>query len=110
MIPETPRPRTGPHPGVNSEHWSVLEIVLGTSLLARVCGPFDDEHNAARLEYLTDLVARLRRSYDTLGIQQWFMQQSEAVSATPVDVLQGDWNPNDAGPRLLQEGLPPARG
>lgn len=95
---------------MNSEHWSVLEIVLGTPLLARVCGPFDDGGSDARLEYLMDVVARLRRLYDSLGIQQWFEQERPAISAAPIDVLRGAWHPDDEGPRLLREGLAPARG
>lgn len=94
---------------MNSEHWSVLEIVLGTALLARVCGPFDDGRDPDRLAYLLDVVARLRRSYDTFGVQQWFEQHSEVVQAAPVDVLVGGWDPDDERPRRLREALPPAR-
>lgn len=87
----------------------MLEIVLGTRLLARVCGPFDDGLSDQRLAYLVDLVARLRRSYDTSGVQQWFEQHSEVVQGAPVDVLAGDWDPDDERPRRLREALPPAR-
>lgn len=84
--------------------------MLGTPLLARVCGPFDDGASDARLEYLMDVVARLRRSYDSFGIQQWFEQESPAVSAAPIDVLCAAWDPDDEAPRLLREGLPPRHG
>ncbi len=94
---------------MNSEDWSLLEIVLGTPLLARICGPFDDSHNAARLEYLTDVVTRLRRSYDTLGVQEWFLTKSPTVGVAPVELLTGAWNPHDLHPRQLRDVLPPAR-
>lgn len=93
---------------MNSEQWSVLEIVLGTPLLARVCGPFDDGRDADRLSYLLDLIARLRRSYDPVGIQERFVTSSGG--AAPVDVLQGDWDPAGKPAQRLLRSLPAVRG
>lgn len=93
-----------------SEQWSVLEMVLGTRLLADVCGPFDDGHADDRLAYLSQLLTRLRRRFDSAGVREWFGASSPATGgATPRQVLSGAWLPDDPGPRRLLDSVPPAR-
>lgn len=95
---------------VDAEQWSVLEMVLGTDLLARVCGRFDDGRSDDRLRYLTDLVARLRRTHDAAGVREWLAtEQPAAGGATPASVLAGDWDPDAEGPQRLRASLPPVR-
>ena len=94
---------------MDPEHWSLLEPVLGTEILARVCGPFDDALSPARLEYLVDVVARLRRRYDAEGVREWFLAPSGADGRRPVDVLGGAWDPAAQAPAGLSDGLAPAR-
>lgn len=94
---------------MDPEQWSLLEPVLGTEILAHVCGPFDDALSVARLEYLVDLVARLRRRYDNEGVREWFLASSVPDGRRPVDVLSGAWDPAARAPALLSDGLAPAR-
>lgn len=89
---------------VDPEQWSVVEMTLGTELVAAVCGPFDDGHSDERLAYLLDLLRRLR------GIDPpaWFRNPGPDGHA-PVAVLTGAWRPTDPDPTRLRDALPAPR-
>lgn len=90
---------------VDPEQWSVVEMTLGTELVAAICGPFDDAHAGERLAYLLDLLGRLRGRVDAAD---WFRSPGPDGLA-PLAVLRGAWRPTDLEPMRLRDSLPSAR-
>ncbi|MBA3621060.1 MAG: hypothetical protein H0W51_01900 [Euzebyales bacterium] len=86
---------------MDAEHWSVVEMVLGTELLARVCGPFDDGVEDARLTYLMLLVQALQRTHGPAGIRAWFQTSPGEGQPAAVEVLSGNWDPRAPAPQAL---------
>ena len=89
---------------LDPENWSQLEVILGTHLLADICGPFDDGVEPKRLELLTELVTRLRRRYDNQGVRVWFAQ-ARIKGTSPREILSGAWHPSDDSVRALVEAV-----
>jgi hypothetical protein len=59
---------------------------------------------AARLCFLATIVSDLAGAYNEIGIRRWFdRQRSQLEGRAPADFLQGDWNPEDPGPRRLRD-------
>jgi hypothetical protein len=59
---------------------------------------------AARLHYLALVVGDLAGSYNDIGIRRWFQRRRSLLDGrTPADLLNGDWDPDDAGPARVRE-------
>jgi hypothetical protein len=95
---------------MDAEHWSVVEMVLGTELLARVCGPFDDGAENARLAYLVLVVQALQRTHGPAGIRAWFLTPHGEGQPAAVEVLLGSWDPQAPAPQALLDAAAGAAG
>lgn len=96
----------------NHETWVRLERVLGPDLLVSLLGvpPSYARHYAAgthdtpddvaaRLHYIALVVRDLSGSYDDTGVRRWFTRHRIQLGGhTPADLLQGEWDPQGAGP------------
>ncbi|HEY8339772.1 MAG TPA: hypothetical protein VIK95_07895 [Egibacteraceae bacterium] len=103
-----------PHP---SGEWRVLSEVLGADLLQRLVGVARSSLAryrsgtretpaavAARLHHIAMVVADLEGGYNTYGIRRWFeRRRAQLDGRRPVDLLEGDWDPDDDGPRRVAE-------
>jgi hypothetical protein len=100
------------------EHeWRALEKVFSTDRLAALLGTSSPSIRryssgarstpdilAVRLHYLATIVGDLAGAYNEIGIRRWFdRQRSQLEGRAPADFLQGDWNPEDLGPRRLRD-------
>lgn len=100
------------------EHeWRSLEKVFSADRLAALLGTSSPSVRrysagarstpdalAARLHFLATIVGDLAGAYNEIGIRRWFdRQRSQLEGKAPADVLQGDWSPEDSGPRRLRE-------
>lgn len=53
---------------------------------------------AARLHWLALIIDQLEGTYNTYGIRRWFQRPRAALDGqTPLDRLQGNWDPDDEG-------------
>ncbi|MDQ3709444.1 MAG: hypothetical protein M3387_09140 [Actinomycetota bacterium] len=95
---------------MDAEQWSVVEMVLGTELLARVCGPFDDGAQDARLTYLVLVVQALQRTHGPEGIRAWFQTSPGEGHPAAVEVLSGRWDPQAPAPQALLDAAAGAAG
>jgi len=101
-----------------TEHeWRSLEKVFSTDRLAALLGTSSPRVRrystgarstphalAARLHFLATIVVDLAGAYNEIGIRRWFdRQRSQLEGRALVDFLQGDWSPEDPGPRRLRE-------
>jgi hypothetical protein len=97
------------------QEWRALEKVFSTDRLAILLGTSSPSIRryssgacstpdalAARLCFLATIVGDLAGAYNEIGIRRWFdRQRSQLEGRAPADFLQGDWNPEDPGPRRL---------
>ena len=59
---------------------------------------------ARRLDFLALVVGGLVGSYDEVGVRRWFHRPRELLNGrTPAQLLDGDWDPDDEGPRRVRE-------
>jgi hypothetical protein len=59
---------------------------------------------AARLHLLALVVGDLAGSYNALGIRRWFARKrTQLGDQAPAALLEGDWDPDDAGPRRVRD-------
>jgi hypothetical protein len=101
-----------------AEHeWHALEKVFSADRLATLLGTSSPsvcrystgalsppDALAARLHFLAAIVGDLAGAYNEIGIRRWFdRQRSQLEGRAPADLLQGEWNPEDPGPRRLRE-------
>jgi len=57
-----------------------------------------------RVNALTRIVGDLAASHDEIALRRWFDRASPALGGrAPAQVLQGDWQPDDPGPRRVCE-------
>jgi len=62
------------------------------------------DHVAARLHLLAMIVADLLGAYNEIGVRRWFRRTRSLLDGrAPADLLQGEWNPDDAGPVSVRE-------
>ncbi|MGI9180259.1 MAG: hypothetical protein ACR2H9_07155 [Longimicrobiaceae bacterium] len=101
---------------VPESEWPAVERVLGSEQLAGLLGisvsslrryaagtrTMPDDV-AVRLHFLALVVGDLAGSYNDLGIRRWFMRKrSQLDGHAPADLLQGSWDPEDAGPSRVR--------
>lgn len=101
------------------KEWPVVRRYIADELLANLLGGISEislrryasgERNTpldvvARLHFLALVIGDLSGSYDDLGVTQWFVRpRKKAFSGkTPLDLLKGEWHPEDAGPQRVRE-------
>lgn len=59
----------------------------------------------ARLDFLAELVGHLEGGYNQKGICQWFKRHRRdlPLGQAPAQIFNGDWRPEDYGPRKVME-------
>lgn len=59
---------------------------------------------AARAHFLATVVGELAGAYNDFGIRRWFERKRSLLRGkSPSDLLTGDWDPDDSGPRRVRE-------
>jgi hypothetical protein len=59
---------------------------------------------AARLHHVALIVSDLAGSYNDIGIRRWFHRKRTLLDGrAPVELLRGDWEPEDPGPQRVRE-------
>ena len=59
---------------------------------------------AARLHFLALVVGDLAGSYNDIGVRRWFHRKRTLLDGrAPTQLLTGEWDPDDAGPRRVRE-------
>jgi hypothetical protein len=59
---------------------------------------------AARLHCLALIVGDLAGAYNEIGIRRWFNRARTPLNGrSPAQILRGDWQPEEAGPRSVRE-------
>jgi len=103
-----------PHP---ETEWGAVAARLGDARVARLCqvsssslaryaagARLTPDAVADRLHHVALIVADLAGSYNDRGIRRWFDRpRPQLGGATPASLLDGPWDPDDAGPRLVAE-------
>ncbi len=57
-----------------------------------------------RVRFLEFTVSCLAGGYNDSGIRDWFYHSRKQLEGkTPVQVMQGEWRPDDRGPTLVRE-------
>jgi transcriptional regulator with XRE-family HTH domain len=101
---------------VPETEWPAVERVLGSEQLAGLLGisvsslrryasgtRTTPDEVAVRLHFLALVVGDLAGSYNDLGIRRWFTRRrSQLDGHAPADLLQGSWDPEDAGPSRVR--------
>jgi hypothetical protein len=102
---------------VPEHEWPKLEAILGLDLLSRLIGISESSARryinrerktptlvATRLHFLALLIADLSGAYNELGVRAWFERRRTVLTGkAPVDLLTGDWQPEDEGPARVRE-------
>lgn len=97
--------------------WSALRVILGDTLLARLCGIAEvslrryaadtrstPDLAAQRLHTLALIVADLRGAYNDYGIRRWFQRpRAQLDGRAPDDLLAAGWTPDSPEVRQLRE-------
>jgi hypothetical protein len=97
--------------------WKRLTEVLGIELLTHLLGisasslrrykataRTTPDEVAARLHYLSLIVADLSGAYNEIGIRQWFARKRAQLGGrAPSELLKGAWKAGQPGPRQVQE-------
>lgn len=100
-----------------AHEWSPLTDLLGDDLVARlVRTSVSSVHRyrsserstpddvAGRLHAVALITADLTGSYNDFGIRRWFQRSRSALGGvSPVDVLSGEWSPEDERVREVRE-------
>jgi hypothetical protein len=59
---------------------------------------------AARLHFLALVAGDLAGSYNDIGVRRWFRRKRTLLDGrAPAQVLTGEWDPDEAGPRRVRE-------
>lgn len=96
--------------------WAAMSGLLGDELLAALVGTSKTSVSryrsgsrstpdavAGRLHLVTLIVSDLSGSYNDFGIRRWFQRSRSALDgASPVEILSGDWDPDDEGVREVR--------
>jgi uncharacterized protein (DUF2384 family) len=96
--------------------WASLSELLGPELLAALVGISPSSLRryaggsrrtpdpvAARLHFLATVVADLLGTYNEPGVRRWFDRPRAPLGdRSPREVLQGEWSPEDEGPRAVR--------
>ena len=97
--------------------WLAVKRVLGLELMIQLMGISVSSARryvagtratpnavAARLHFLTFVLGQLAGAYDDVGIQRWFHRPRRFLNGnTPAQLLERDWQPDDDGPRQVQD-------
>ena len=102
---------------VPEREWQAVERVLGLESMAQLLGISTSSARryfagtrttpdavAARLHFLAFVVGDLAGAYNDVGIRRWFHRPRKMLDgSTPARLLDGDWEPDDAGPRQVRD-------
>ncbi|MBI5816602.1 MAG: hypothetical protein HZB29_13450 [Nitrospinae bacterium] len=78
--------------------------IIGMELLGRMVGDRKKSNVANRLIFISRIIDDLRGAYTNTGIVQWFnRKRTQLDGKAPVDILKGDWSPDDKGPLKVME-------
>ncbi len=102
---------------VPKREWRAVERVLGLESMARLMGISTSSARryfsgtrttpdavAARLHFLAFVVGDLAGAYNDVGIRRWFHRPRKLLNGfTPAQLLEGDWEPDDDGPRQVRQ-------
>lgn len=87
--------------------WPLLGPLLGvsgSSLRRCLKGGRPREDDSRRARFLAMILADVAGSYDEVGQRLWFMRpRAKLGGRAPVEVLAGEWTPEDPGPRKVAE-------
>lgn len=102
---------------VPEREWRAVERVLDLESMAQLMGisvssarryfagaRTTPDGVAARLHFLAFVVGDLAGAYNDVGIRRWFHRPRQLLNGyTPAQLLDGDWGPDDDGPRQVRE-------
>lgn len=102
---------------VPDREWRSVERILGLESMAELIGVsvssarryFAGERTtpdgvAARLHFLAFVVGDLAGAYNDVGVRRWFHRPRKLLNGnTPAQLLEGNWEPHDDGPRQVRE-------
>ena len=110
ILEESPRPVT---------EWGPVRQLIPDGVLIRLLGGISESslHRysdgsrptpseiAERLHLIALIIGDLSGSYDALGVAQWFTRPRKKAfdNKTPLDLLAGNWRPDDPGPAKVRE-------
>ena len=102
---------------VPEREWRAVERVLGLESMAELIGisvssarryfagaRTTPDAVAVRLHFLAFVVGDLAGAYNDVGVRRWFHRPRKLLNGnTPAHLLDGDWGPDDDGPRQVRE-------
>ena len=97
--------------------WRAVERTLGRESMAELVGVSlsnarrycagnraTPDAIAVRLHFLALIVGDLAGAYDDVGVRRWFRRPRTLLDRnTPAQLLEGNWEPHDEGPRQVRE-------
>ena len=102
---------------VPEREWQAVERILGLESMAQLMGisvssarryfagtRTTPDAVAARLHFLAFVVGDLAGAYNDVGVRRWFHRPRTLLNGnTPARLLEGDWGPDDDGPRQVRD-------
>ena len=102
---------------VPEREWPAVERILGLESTAQLVGVSVSSARgyfagtrttpdavAARLHFLAFVVGDLAGAYNDVGVRRWFHRPRTLLNGnTPARLLEGDWGPDDDGPRQVRD-------
>lgn len=102
---------------VPEREWQAVERILGLESMAQLMGisvssarryfagiRTTPDAVAARLHFLAFVVGDLAGAYNDVGVRRWFHRPRKLLDGkTPARLLEGDWGPDDDGPRQVRD-------
>lgn len=102
---------------VPEREWQAVERILGLESTAQLMGisvssarryfagtRTTPDAVAARLHFLAFVVGDLAGAYNDVGVRRWFHRPRTLLNGkTPARLLEGDWEPDDDGPRQVRD-------
>lgn len=102
---------------VPDREWRAVARILGLESMAQLMGISASSARryfagtrttpdavAARLHFLAFVVGDLAGAYNDVGVRCWFHRPRKLLNGnTPARLLDGDWGPDDDGPRQVRE-------
>lgn len=107
---------------INYAAWDNLQDCLGFDMMAiLICGSgaiarlrsylfeYDEDPNRfaleevkARFNFVVKITNALAGSYNDAGIRRWFFRErAQLQGSSPLDVLSGNWKPEEEGPQKV---------